>query len=163
MENKVLINKLETLLSLLQEHATRIFCFVFVVLFLYFSFTGYFTGDRSISVGNIFLNLIVTAGALFFGYLILAILVFPIAMGIKQSKEKKTPLGKLTSFLFGTIVTVFILDAILASGTFLIEPSFKLVTSGTAKGTYWNCNNWATVEDTDYDGNTITHSWCDDD
>ena len=158
-----MINKLETLVDLLLKHAGKVFCFVFMAVFLYLSFIGFFTFDRSTSFGDIFIYLIMTVGILFFGYLILAILVFPIAMGIKQSKEKKTSLGKLTSFLFGTVVTVFILDAILASGTFLIEPSFKLVTSGTAKGTYWNCNNWATAEDTDYDGNTITHSWCDDD
>ena len=87
----------------------------------------------------------------------------PIYIGITQAKDKKTPLGKLMSFLFGTIVTAFILDAIVMKGTYLIEPGFKFITSGTVKGTYWNCDNWATADDFDYDGNTITHSWCDDD
>ena len=42
-------------------------------------------------------------------------------------------------------------------GIFLTSPSYTFFTTGSLGGTYWNCEDWASVDEVDYDGNTITH------
>ena len=124
-----MINQLKRLLRLLQKHSTLIWWFVFVVLFLFFSFTGYFTGSRTFSFENILLNLFSTWGTILVGYFIVRLLAMPILMGKSYAKEEKTSLSKLRSFLFGFIATAFFLDLYLANGNFLMKPAVKFVSS----------------------------------
>jgi hypothetical protein len=111
-----------------------------------------FASSDAVGFGRLIDAIIFPVGIGFALYLVSVILLFIFGPIIGALTEKDSGKPFLTGLyaVGASFVLACVLDGALLQGTFLYQPTFHLLTSGTLEGTYWECDTEWVFHDEGY-------------